>query len=350
MVTTIWFTGGLSNTGDAISMIRADPTAHGLALLASHADASNPVRAAADAFVHEPSGLPDEAYGEWVLETALRHGVALIIVQRKPAAVWAARARFAASFIRLQIAAAADVLDLLDDKIAFQADIAAPEVAEAGVVGHPSCPFRTLAEFDAAWSAMTSDAAPEHGLCAKPARGIFGVGFRRIEAGADDMAHILSTEPQAGFRISLEAYRRALAGAAAPVRQMLMPYLPGPERSVDFVARQGHLLCAVVRLKLGKTQRLETSGPAVEMTRVLAARYRLDGMCNLQTREDAAGREAVLEINPRMSGGMSMACLAGVNLPLMAVLAGLDRDLSGLGTPVAGRLVRSQTVARLVES
>lgn len=347
-MTKIWFTGGLSNTGDAISMILTDPAAHGLSLLASHADANNPVRETADAFVHEPSGLPDAAYAEWVLETALRHDVALILVQRYPAAVWAARASFAANGIRLQVAAAPDVRELLDDKIAFQADIAAPEVAQAGVVGHPSCPFRTLAEFDKAWAAMTDGAAPGHMLCAKPARSIFGAGFRRIEAGADDMARILSTDPQAGFRISLGAYRAALAGAAAPVRQMLMPYLPGLERSVDFVARHGRLLCAVVRVKLGGVQRLETSGPAVGMARALAARYRLDGMCNLQTREDADGREAVLEINPRMSGGMSKACLAGVNLPLMALLAGLDRDLSGLGSPVEGRLVRSQTVARLV--
>lgn len=349
-MTKIWFTGGLSNTSDAISMIRADPAAHGLSLLASHANASNPLRDTADTFVHEPSGLPDAAYAEWVLEAALRHSVALIVVQRKPAAVWAARDSFAANGIRLQIAAAPDVRDLLDDKIAFQADIAAPEAAQAGVVGHPSCPFRTLAEFDTAWAAMTAGAAPSHGLCAKPARSIFGAGFRRIEVGADDMARIISIDPQAGFRISLEAYRAALAGAVAPVRQMLMPYLPGLERSVDFVARHGRLLCAVARVKLGDIQRLETSGPAVEMTRVLAARYRLDGMCNLQTREDATGRERVLEINARMSGGMSMACLAGINLPLMALLAGLDRDLSRLGSPVAGKLVRSQPVAKLVGS
>jgi len=124
--------------------------------------------------------------------------------------------------------------------------------------------------------------------------------------------------------------------------------LPGLERSVDFVARDGALLCAVVRVKMGKAQRLETSGPSVQMARVLADRYGLNGLCNLQTREDSAGREAVLEINPRMSGGMAMACLAGVNLPLMAVMAGLGRDLSGFPLPTGGRQARHYPVARIV--
>lgn len=350
MVTKIWFTAGLSSTSDAIRGIRADPAAQDLWVMASHTDAGNPVREDADAFVHEPSDLDDAAHAAWVLETGLRHDVALIVVQRRQAAVWVARAGFAARGIRLQIAARPEMRDLLDDKLAFQADIAAPDVAETGVVGHAARPFRTLAEFDMAWAAMTVGAAPGHVLCAKPARSIFGAGFRRIEPGADDMARMLSTDPQAGFRISLEAYRQALGRAVAPVQQLLMPYLPGPERSVDFVAHHGQLQCAVVRVKLGKVQRLETAGPAVEMTRVLATRYGLDGMCNLQTRENEQGCQAVLEINPRMSGGMAMACLAGVNLPLMAVLAGLDRDLSGLGTPIAGRLVRSRSVAQIVDA
>lgn len=348
MSTRIWFNTGLSNTGEAIALMHADRAAQKMVFAASHDDNANPVRKVADLFWEEPSALRGAAYADWALACAIRHQIALIVVQRQATALWDARARFEAHGIRLQIAATPQVRRILDDKIAFQSDIAAPEVLQGGVVGHPVFAFATLSEFDDAWAALTASGLAQHGLCAKPAQGIFGAGFRRIEENTDEMARILSSDPEAGFRISLAAYRSALAGAIKPVQQLLMPFLPGLERSVDFVARDGQLLCAVVRVKLGKVQRLETSGPSVQMARVLAARYRLDGMCNLQTREDGAGREAVLEINPRMSGGMAMACLAGVNLPLMSILAGLGADLSGFAAPIGGRRVRFQPMAQVV--
>jgi hypothetical protein len=348
MSTRIWFTKGLSNTGEAIALMHADPAAQGLVFVASHDDADNSVRAFADIFLEEPKAPRRAAYADWVLEHAIRHHIALVVVQRHATALSEARERFDAHGVRLQIAAAPEVRAVLDNKIAFQSDIASPEVLRGGVVGHPHSPFRTLSEFDAAWVGMTEAGLAPDGLCAKPAQAIFGAGFRLIEEASDELARILSGDSDAGFRISLAAYRAALAGAAAPVQQLLMPFLPGIERSVDFVACDGQLLCAVVRVKMGKFQLLETSGPSVEMARVLAARYRLNGLCNLQTREDGAGREAVLEINPRMSGGMALACLSGVNLPLMSVLAGLGRDLSGFGVPVGGQYVQFQQVARIV--
>jgi len=348
VVTRIWYNKGLSNTAEAIFLMRDDPAAFDLSFVASHADPENPVREFADLFIEEPGALDAAAYADWALECATRHDVALMVVQRHATALWNARESFEARGIRLQIAAAPDMRKILNDKIAFQADIAAPDILRQGVRGHAVHPFRTLSEFDTAWTAMTDAGLAQDGLCVKPASGIFGAGFRRIEEDSDEMARMLSSDPEAAFQTSLAAYRAALSGAREPVLQMLMPFLPGLERSVDFVARDGALLCAVVRAKTGKAQRLETSGPSVQMARVLADRYGLNGLCNLQTREDSAGREAVLEINPRMSGGMAMACLAGVNLPLMAVMAGLGRDLSGFPLPTGGQKARHYPVARIV--
>ncbi|MFT7213019.1 MAG: hypothetical protein ACI9XK_003275 [Granulosicoccus sp.] len=346
MATKIWFTKGLSNTGDAISIMRADPMAQNFTFMASHVDADNPVRQTAHEFVQEPTRLNGQDYAQWVLETAIRHKVALVVVQRKADAVWTVRAEFAAQGVRLQIAATPEVRALLDNKILFQTDIQSPEIPRTGVIGHDFCKFCTLAEFDSAWAKMSEDV--RCGLCAKPAHGIFGSGFRRIEPGLDDMAQIVSYNSDARFRISLAAYRNALAASQKRVPHLLMPFLPGLERSVDFVARDGQLLYAVSRAKLGKMQRIETTSPSIEMAQNLAARYRLNGMCNLQTREDGEGQQRVLEINLRLSGGMAMACLAGVNLPLVSVFAGLDHDLSGFNQPVGGAHVSTQSIARLL--
>jgi len=51
----------------------------------------------------------------------------------------------------------------------------------------------------------------------------------------------------------------------------------------------------------------------------------------VQFREGQHGL-GLLEINPRMSGGIAMACLAGPNLPYLA-LVGFDRGFDGLAVP-----------------
>ncbi len=331
----IWYTKGFGNTAEAIRLIRADPAGAGFTLVAGHTDPGNPVARAAHAFIREPE-REGAAYADWLLRTARRRGIGHVVVQRHPSAVAAARGRFAAAGIGLSVAATPEVLALLADKHAFQTDLARPEVMAAGVHGHRAIPFSSVAEFDAATEELRP-AAP-HGLCVKPVRGIYGSGFRRIEEDDRDLERILSADPANFYRLSRRAFRAALASARKVPRMILMPYLPGVERSVDFAASRGRVLAAVCRVKKGGGQRIELKGPSIEAARVLAARYRLDGMNNLQTRE-CDGAQVVLEINPRMSGGMAMACLSGLNLPLIALLGGLGRSVEGLPRPRGGLMV-----------
>lgn len=345
----IWFTNGLSNTRDAILMIKEDPKARALTLIGSHVNPDNPVRKVCHIFLAEPTSLIGADYANWIYNTALRERVDLIVVQRQPHSLWPARARFSDAGIRLLFAAAPEVLQLLDDKRAFQRDLDCPDLAAAGVFNHAAIPFSDLADLDAAHEALVRSGLTPYGLCVKPVTGMFGAGFRRLEEGGNDFARLMSSDPEDLFRISLEAFRLALGKATKPPRMILMPYLPGPERSVDFVAHEGELIAAVSRLKAGLHQILEIAGPAIDIARVLARRYGLNGQCNLQTRE-MDGQQMVLEINARMSGGMSMACLAGVNLPLLSVLsaAGLSypRPTGLLDGLVVAMIEKAQVVAR----
>ena len=338
----IWFTKGLSNTRDAISLIKADPIGKGMTLIASHLDANAPVAEVADAFLVEPKTASDSAYAAWVLEEAIARDVDLVIVQRRPAALHMARDRFSAAGIRLGIPAAPQTLRLLDSKLLFQRDI-----AKADVPFHAAIPFSNLEGFNVARMQLRGTDEARHGLCVKPVSGIFGAGFRRIIEGADDLGYMLSSDPEDAFKVSLDGFRSLLERSPKREPMILMPYLPGLERSVDFVARKGEVLCAVARRKEGRDRILETTGPSIEAARKLARRYALDGMCNLQTRE-CDGREVVLEINARMSGGMVMACAAGVNMPLLSVLAQLDKDVSGFAAPRDGLRLRMESAPKIV--
>ncbi|MBC7738172.1 MAG: ATP-grasp domain-containing protein [Candidatus Saccharibacteria bacterium] len=341
----VWFTKGLSNTVDAMALIANDPLGRHMSILGRHVEAIQPLRAAWPQFLVEPRALKGRDYAGWVYDTAVQQKVDLIVAQRQPRSLWPERARFAAAGIRLLVPATPPVLDLLDDKLLFQNDLGQAELAEAGVFGHAAIPFTTVDEFDAGRAQLVASGNASCGVCVKPVTGIFGSGFRRIDEDGNEFDRLVSTDQDDLYRISLDGFRLALSRSTKSRQMVVMPFLPGVERSVDFVAHQGHMIAGVARVKSGKHQRLEVTGPAIEIARVLARRYGLNGQCNLQTRE-IDGRQVVLEINARMSGGMAMACLAGVNLPLLAVLsaAGLPYpDPAGLtGDLLVGMIERAQ--------
>jgi carbamoylphosphate synthase large subunit len=79
------------------------------------------------------------------------------------------------------------------------------------------------------------------------------------------------------------------------------------------------------------SQYIDNNPDIAAMCQRLVQHLRLSGQFNIQFR---AGQNGIrlLEINARPSGGMAMACLAGVNLPYMA-LKGLINGYPSLPAP-----------------
>jgi carbamoylphosphate synthase large subunit len=108
---------------------------------------------------------------------------------------------------------------------------------------------------------------------------------------------------------------------------------------VDILARSGEIIALMARRKpvAGRVRISSTSltewvdegphqildrQPEVEvMARQLVAHFRLGGLLNIQfrSRAERPERPCVLEINGRMSGGLSYVALTGLNLPALAV-------------------------------
>jgi hypothetical protein len=172
-----------------------------------------------------------------------------------------------------------------------------------------------LAGFDRAYARLKARHAA---VCFKPAVSVFGQGFHILTEGGSRLDRLLRG---GACRIDLEEARHALAESASFRDLLVMQYLPGPERSVDCLARDGELVRWVVRLKAeaeGGGQILEDNPTVAEAVRRLTARLRLTGLFNVQFRDDG-GVAFLLEINPRVSGGLHYACLSGVAFPYWAV-------------------------------
>ena len=131
---------------------------------------------------------------------------------------------------------------------------------------------------------------------------------------------------------------------------LLMEFLEGREYSVDCVGDHGRLVTAVVRRKSGQAgagQRIDQRADILDATAQLCATHGLNGIFNVQFRE-AGGAPRLLEINPRMSGGIGMACVAGPNLPYIA-LAGFADGYEGLDVTPVRNGIRVAELARAVE-
>ena len=63
---------------------------------------------------------------------------------------------------------------------------------------------------------------------------------------------------------------------------------------------------------------------------------------------EGAGRLRLLEINPRMSGGIGMACVAGPALPYLA-LCGFVDGYAGVSVPAVRAGIRVAELAHAIE-
>jgi len=268
----------------------------------------------------EPRGPSPAAYLDYCEQIVRRHQVDVFIPGKMLRPIVAARGRYEALGVRLVYAAEPDTLQILENKASLYAAI------PSGLAPLPD--YRVvndLAGFDAAWAWLRERG---HAVCFKPAVSMFGLGFRVLTESGTALGRLLAGDP---VKIGLPEARLYLGQEQCFRDVLVMQYLPGPERSVDCLAHHGELVCCVVRRKPMGTeggQVLEDNPAVVEIVRRLTAHFRLNGIFNVQFR-DADGQPRLLEINPRMSGGLHYACLSGVAFPYWAVRLALETAQPG---------------------
>jgi biotin carboxylase len=342
---TIWYNQGYSVVRDAIQLVREGAEAAGvsdLRLLASHADFQANVLEEADLGFLEPAGLRgdeegDAAYAAWCADRCRELGVDLFIVQGGQSAIATHRHLFPDA-TRVVLPATAERLAQIHDKGVFH------QIAtQAGIPMAWSMTVGNARDFDAALQQLEARGlAP----CIKPREGVFGAGFWRLDERYDLLEALMGGDRR---RVSAAVMRDAIAAADRPVRLLAMEYLPGPEWSLDCICDEGRLVVGVARRKRGRVQELETEGPIFAMAEAAIATFALSGQINVQFKaaDEDGGDPRLLEINPRMSGGMARTRFAGVNLPWrhVALLLGLEPPAE---QPAGGALIATQEIGYTV--
>ncbi|QNA87590.1 hypothetical protein G4G28_02315 [Massilia sp. Dwa41.01b] len=335
----VWFNRGFSSVHTALSLIRQADSSGRFHLLHSHPNPHSAGARLADAFHPEPTGLTPAQYIDWCLDFCRAQQVDIFVPGREATVLAGAQARFDAIGTRMLNVASEAALQLIHDKARFYAETDLP-VAPVAEFRH----FENAAAFEEAHDALRRRHAR---LCVKPAHSIYGLGFAVLDEERSS-AEILMAGAE--YHVSLADFRRGLANMGNFRSMLLMEYLDGREYSVDCVGDAGRLVAAVVRRKSGTAgagQRIDQRADILEATASLAATYGLNGLFNVQFRE-GGGRPRLLEINPRMSGGIGMACVAGPNLPWLAIKGCAD-GFEGLAVPAVRNGIRVAEMAQAVE-
>ena len=335
----VWFNRTFSSVYAALGLIREADTDGRFHIVHSSANRHAPAERLDHEFQLEPTGLEPDAYIDWCLAFCRQHRIEIFVPGREATALADAHARFEAQVARVLSAATGAALRLIHDKARFYAETVLPEAPVAEFRR-----FENVAQFDAAYDELR---ARHTRLCVKPSHSIYGLGFAIIDEQRSCAELLLAG---AEYHIGRDDLRRGLAQLGQFRSMLLMEYLDGLEYSVDCVGDQGRLVCAVARKKLaqsGSGQLIDMRAEILEATARLSAAYGLNGVFNVQFRE-AVGRPRLLEINPRMSGGIGMACVAGPNLPYIA-LRGFADGFDAVAVPPVRNGIRVAELSSATE-
>ena len=265
---------------------------------------------ACDAFFSEPQGLSEEDYVRWCLAFCEEHGVQVFVPRKNLAAVVEHADDFATRGVSLFAERDAALVRTMEDKLAtyeLMRTVAPERVPDVAAVYN-------IEEFEAEYRRL-STRYPR--LCYKLSVDEGAQSFRVIAGGNE----LNSLYARPGSKVTLDTALCSLSSYSFAVPVLLMPYLDGVEVSVDCLATADGTI-AIPRYKVGsRYSELRFDRKLMDECSLIVERLGFRLPVNIQFR---TGADALylLEINPRMSGGLQLSCVAsGINIPSIALRA-----------------------------
>ena len=165
--------------------------------------------------------------------------------------------------------------------------------------------------------------------CFKP---IYGNGMRGFGIVEKEVSGDFWNEKSGILPLNkLEWKNRLISNWSQPL--LVSEFLPGKEYSVDLIIHRQEVKRIAIRTREKMIGGISVQGTYVqhqqieEMTIKLVEGIGLDGPIGVQWREDEKGIPKLLEINPRIQGTTCASRVAGVNIPLEAVLISVGEDV-----------------------
>jgi hypothetical protein len=324
-------------------MLRDNPEGTRVRIYGTNVDPAAPALVACDVGEVEPHRVSNDVYADFAIDFCRRHQIDVLIPPRRLDALAGRADAFAAVGTRLMCSSPASVAVLTSKSRTY-------EVAAA--LGVPVPAWRVVSDADGLRQAVEELSMSGDTVCIKPAGEYSAFGFRILDDSPLRMRDLLApARPLVSVNAVAEALKRAADEDEKVPEFIVMPYLDGPEVSVDCLsAPGGTLLAGIARSKQGRYRRLFGDPGIMGIAERLVRHFQLAYLSNVQLRH-RHGKPVLLEANPRASGGIFQTAFSGVNLPWAAVRLLLRGDPGPLDTlRLGGRVAVTETVTEVTDS
>lgn len=314
----VWFNQWFSTAYHLIHLIKeGDPGK--FVIVGSGISHDSVYKTACDEWFLEPKEIQGEEYVSFCLDFCKAHEIDIFVPRRGLVHIVAHAEAFKAAGIQVFADDQAEIGAMLDDKMSTYTYFSKicpqyiPEIYKA----------HNLKEFLAAYEALREKGKR---VCYKLVVDEGATTFRIID---NDMESIRGLTEKPGFKVSLDTAKKILANYDFSVPMLVMPYLSGVEISVDCLhTNTGNIM--IPRYKTnGRYAEVMFDEKIMAVCNEMINHMQIKMPLNIQFRMDEEEQPYLLEINPRMSGGLQLSCKAtGINIPSIAMnqLLGIEKQ------------------------
>lgn len=314
----IWFNHWFSTAYHLINLTKDQEENY--CIIGSSANPQAIYKLVCDEWYSEPDGLSDSQYVEFSLDFCKTHHVDLFIPRRHQIAIAKETDKFSEIGVKILAVTDPEIIDYFDDKLKFY---------EWTKTFLPEC----IPDYRVAYSFKEFEKSVEWFMnigircCYKLPVDEGAATFRVIDE-MDEYPKSLNTKP--GYKVTKSLALKVMSKYSFKMPVMVMPFLNGNEVSVDcLLTESGEII--IPRIKGNKRYTLiDLDSETVDLSKILLNKINSRVPVNIQFKYEN-NKPYLLEINPRMSGGLQLACVATkINIPNIAVnqLYGINKEWS----------------------
>jgi len=322
---TVLLTGaGAPGMPGVLTCLRSAPGQ--LRLVGVDMDSNAPSRTDFDVFYTVPAAR-DDNFIPTVLEIAEKEQVDIVLpcVTRELAKFAEARGLFAEKDI---------VVATMDPQTIDVANNKGKLLNAIKAAGLPTAEFFVANTIEEVEEAFNKLGYPQRAVCVKAVEGNGSRAVRLVDANIS-MSNLFFNEKPNGMYISKHDLMLLLQETPKlPKELMLMQALPGDEYAVDLVTRNGEVLASLCRKGM---QVVSSNQPAsvvvdepdvIEQCTKVVSLLKLSGNIGFDLKCDENGNAFILEINPRLTGGIVTCLAAGANMPWLGICSWLGMEVN----------------------
>lgn len=326
MALKIWFNRWFSTVSHYMEMIRNNPDGQEFVIYGTHPNSDTVYLKYCDVAGTEPD-VSGKEYLEFCLDFCRTNQIDVFVPRKENVLISQHLEDFKAIGVMVLVCPDGDLMALMDNKVAMYRSL--EEKAKEGYSVVPVPSYRivnNVGEFKKAYVELKEEGSR---VCIKPVTGEGASGFRIIDDAADTISFLFNTAFTQ--KISFETACKVLGQQETFPDLMVLEFLDGYEYSIDCLAGpDGTLYTAIPRKKgNGRIRELEDNPELLEIAKRVAEHYKIPFVFNVQVKYKD-GVPKLLEINPRMSGGLHISCLADVNIPYYAIKVLLEGEIEPL--------------------